>query len=85
MKANAVRFAAGLALVAFGAPLPASGQYFPPAADHRPAAGAGIRHAEARSQSAPPPIRSHQPTRPRRPSRRGTIKGGHTCRIKSRR
>jgi hypothetical protein len=31
MKANAVRFAAGLALVAFGAPFPASGQYFPPA------------------------------------------------------
>ncbi len=31
MKANAVRFSAGLALVAFGAPLPASGQYFPPA------------------------------------------------------
>lgn len=31
MKANAVRFAAGLALVAFVAPFPASGQYFPPA------------------------------------------------------
>ena len=31
MKANAVRFAAALALVAFAAPLPASGQYFPPA------------------------------------------------------
>ena len=30
MKANAIRFAAGLALVAFGAPFPASGQYFPP-------------------------------------------------------
>lgn len=29
MKANAVRFAAGLALFAF-APFPASGQYFPP-------------------------------------------------------
>jgi hypothetical protein len=31
MKANAVRFAAAFALVAVGAPLPASGQYFPPA------------------------------------------------------
>ena len=30
MKTNAVRFAAGLALVAFGAPFPAFGQYFPP-------------------------------------------------------
>ena len=30
MKANAVRFAAGLALIALGAPLPAAGQYFPP-------------------------------------------------------
>ena len=30
MKANAVRFAAGLALIAVGAPLPAAGQYFPP-------------------------------------------------------
>jgi hypothetical protein len=31
MKTNAIRFAGGLALVAFGAPFPASGQYFPPA------------------------------------------------------
>jgi hypothetical protein len=30
MKANAVRFTAGLALVAFVAPFPASAQYFPP-------------------------------------------------------
>jgi hypothetical protein len=30
MKTNAVRFAAGLALIALGAPLPAAGQYFPP-------------------------------------------------------
>jgi hypothetical protein len=30
MKTKAVRFAAGLALIAFGAPFPASGQYFPP-------------------------------------------------------
>ena len=30
MKTKAARFAAGLALVAFGAPFPASGQYFPP-------------------------------------------------------
>jgi hypothetical protein len=30
MKANAVRFAAGLALVAFAAPVPATAQYFPP-------------------------------------------------------
>ncbi len=31
MKVSAVRFAAGLALVAFAAPLPATAQYFPPA------------------------------------------------------
>ena len=31
MKANAVRFAAAVALLAFAAPLPAAGQYFPPA------------------------------------------------------
>lgn len=30
MRLNAVRFAAGLALIGFGAPLPAYGQYFPP-------------------------------------------------------
>jgi hypothetical protein len=30
MKTNAVQFAAGLALIALGAPLPAAGQYFPP-------------------------------------------------------
>jgi hypothetical protein len=30
MQTNAVRFAAGLALVAFGAPFSAFGQYFPP-------------------------------------------------------
>jgi hypothetical protein len=30
MKTNAVRFAAGLALVVIGASCPASGQYFPP-------------------------------------------------------
>jgi hypothetical protein len=30
MKTNAVRLAAGLAMVAFGAPAPAFGQYFPP-------------------------------------------------------
>ena len=30
MKTNAVRFAVGLALVAFATPFPASAQYFPP-------------------------------------------------------
>jgi hypothetical protein len=30
MRTNAVRLVAGLAMVAFGAPVPASGQYFPP-------------------------------------------------------
>jgi hypothetical protein len=30
MTANAIRFAAGLALGAFAAPLPATAQYFPP-------------------------------------------------------
>jgi hypothetical protein len=30
MTANAVRFAAGLALATFAAPLPATAQYFPP-------------------------------------------------------
>ena len=46
MKANAVRFAAGLALVAFAVPFPA--------------------------------------TRPRRQSRRGTIKARHSCQIRPR-
>jgi hypothetical protein len=31
VTAIAVRFAAGAALIAFAAPLPAAGQYFPPA------------------------------------------------------
>jgi hypothetical protein len=30
VTANAVRFAAGAAVIAFAAPLPAAGQYFPP-------------------------------------------------------
>jgi hypothetical protein len=30
MRTNAFRFAAGLMLIAFGAPFPASGQYLPP-------------------------------------------------------
>lgn len=30
MRASAVQFAAGFALVAFAAPLPATAQYFPP-------------------------------------------------------
>ena len=65
MKANAVRFAAGLALVAFGAPFPAFGQYFPPAliivpppaqkyATPKPASqSAAGRQTEAASRRAP--------------------------------
>jgi hypothetical protein len=55
MKANAVRFAAGLALVAFVAPFPASGQYFPPALIIVPPAAQN--YATPKPAPKPPPPR----------------------------
>ena len=52
MTANAVRFAAGLALGAFAAPLPATAQYFPPVMHHRPAGDARLRGAEGSAEAA---------------------------------
>jgi hypothetical protein len=53
MKANAVRFAAGLALVAFGAPLPACGQFiYPPLVIVPPPAQ---DYAKPRPAPNPPP------------------------------
>jgi hypothetical protein len=53
MKANAVRFAAGLALVAFGAPLPACGQFiYPPLVIVPPPAQ---DYAKPRAAPNPPP------------------------------
>ena len=51
MKTNAARFAAGLALVAFGAPFPAFGQYFPPPLIIVPPPAQQIRNAEAGLQT----------------------------------
>ena len=63
MKANAVRFAAGLVFLAVGAPLPALRQFIyppvfvvpPPAQDYGDAtkAQAGARQAEARRPAHP--------------------------------
>ncbi len=60
MKTNAVRFAAGLALAALGAPLPAAGQYFPPLV---------IVPPPAQDYSMPRPTpRTPPPARPRPPA-----------------
>ena len=56
MKANAVRFAAGLALVAFVAPFPASAQYFPPILMVVP--------PPAQNYAAPKPAPKPQPPKP---------------------
>jgi hypothetical protein len=53
MRANAVRFATGLALAAFVAPLPASGQYFPPALIIVPPAAQD--YSRPKSAPKPPP------------------------------
>ena len=59
MKTNAVRFAAGLALVAFGAPFPASGQYFPPALIIVPPPAQ--EYATPKPALKPPPARTRPP------------------------
>ncbi len=53
MKASAVRLAAGIALVALGAPLPAAAQYFPPALIIVPPAAQN--YATPKSAPNPPP------------------------------
>ena len=57
MKANAVRFAAGLALVAVGAPLPATAQYFPPVMIIVPPA--------AQNYATPKPVPKPPPDKPK--------------------
>lgn len=59
MKTNAVRFAAGLALVAFGAPFPAFGQYFPPPLIVVPPQAQ--EYARPRPAPEPPPPRPSPP------------------------
>ena len=58
MKINAVRFAAGLGLIALGAPLPAAGQYFPPLI---------IVPPPAQDYSMPKPAPRPPPSKPRPP------------------
>lgn len=60
MKTNAARFAAGLALVAFGAPLPARGQYFPPLIIVPPP-------AQDYGAPKPPPEPARRPATPKPP------------------
>jgi hypothetical protein len=52
MRTNAVRFAAGIAL-AFGAPLPASAQYFPPVLVIVPPAAQNYAIPKAEPKPAP--------------------------------
>ena len=61
MKANAVRFAAALALLAFGAPLPACGQFiYPPLVIVPPAAQ---NYATPKPAPRPPPPKPNPPRR----------------------
>jgi hypothetical protein len=60
MTANAVRFAAGLALVAFAAPLPATAQYFPPALIIVPPQAQ--QYATPKAAPKPPPDKPKAPT-----------------------
>jgi len=60
MTANAVRFAGGLALVAFAAPLPATAQYFPPALIIVPPA--------AQNYATPKPAPKPPPEKPKAPA-----------------
>jgi hypothetical protein len=53
MTANAVRFAAGIALVAIGAPLPATAQYFPPVMIIVPPAAQNYATPKAAPKPAP--------------------------------
>ena len=57
MKTNAVRFAVGLALVAFATPFPASAQYFPPILMVVP--------PPAQNYAAPKPAPKSQPPKPK--------------------
>ena len=59
MKTNPARFAAGLALVAFGAPIPAFGQYFPPPLIIVPPQGQ--EYAAPKPAPKPPPVRPKPP------------------------
>ncbi|HEY1783399.1 MAG TPA: hypothetical protein VGG79_23770 [Roseiarcus sp.] len=59
MKTNAVRFVAGLALVAFGAPFPAFGQYFPPPLIIVPPQAQ--EYARPRPRAEPPPPKPGPP------------------------
>ena len=60
MKTNAAQLAAGLALVAFGAPFPASGQYFPPPLIIVP--------PPAQEYSKPKPVPNPAPPKPKAPA-----------------
>jgi hypothetical protein len=59
MTANAVRFAAGLALAAFAAPLPATAQYFPPVMIIVPPAAQD--YATPKAAPKPPPDKPKAP------------------------
>ena len=60
MKTNAAQLAAGLALVAFGAPFPASGQYFPPPLIIVP--------PPVQEYAKPKPVPNPPPPRPKTPA-----------------
>ena len=67
MTANAVRFAAGLALVAVAAPLPATAQYFPPALIIVPPQAQ--QYATPKAAPKPPPDKPKAPTdKPKAPT-----------------
>jgi hypothetical protein len=72
MRPNAFRFAAGLALVAFGAPFPASGQYAPPPA-------LIIVPPPAQDYATPKPAPKPPPAKPKPPDAPPPTKatGGH--------
>jgi hypothetical protein len=75
MKTSAARFAAGLTLIAFGAPAPASGQYFPPLIVVPPA-----QQYYGAPKPAPEPTRPAKPkppadAPPAAPTRRGHYEG----------
>jgi hypothetical protein len=68
MRANAVRFAAGLALAPFAAPLPATAQYFPPVMIIVPPAAQNYATPKAAPKPAPdkpkPAADTASPTKP---------------------
>jgi hypothetical protein len=74
MKTNAVRFAAGLALIALGAPLPAAAQYFPPLIIVPPPAQDYSMPKPA--PRPPPPVRTRSPSdAPPQPKPKGHYEG----------